>query len=125
MFSFTSVGDWGKTEKYLNALLKLDIMGVLHSAGEKGVAALQTNTPIESGLAASSWRYKVKKTSNGYELTWYNSNIENGFPVAIMLQLGYATGTGGYVHGVDYINPAVRPIFDEIADRVSKAVRTL
>lgn len=125
MFSFTSVGDWSKTEKYLNALLKLDVMGVLHSGGAKGVTALQANTPIESGLAASSWRYEAKKTSNGYELVWHNSDIENGFPVAIMLQIGYATGTGGYVHGVDYINPAVRPIFDEIADRISKAVRTL
>lgn len=101
---------------------RLKIDQILHQAGREGVAALASATPQESGLAAHSWDYEIQKRRNGISLVWTNSDVETGFPVAIMLQYGYATGTGGYVSGRDYINPAIRPIFDRIADMVWKEV---
>jgi hypothetical protein len=122
MFSLSSSGSFSKTEAFLRKLSNLNISGVLEAGGAKGVAALAGATPTESGLAAHSWTYKVTKSGGGYTLAWLNTDVENGFPVAIMLQYGYGTGTGGYVAGRDYINPAIRPIFDEIANDVWKAV---
>lgn len=87
-----------------------------------GIGALAAATPHDSGLAASSWGYKVENSSGGVSISWTNTDVEGGFPVAIMLQYGHGTGTGGYVAGRDYINPAMKPIFDKIADRVWKAV---
>jgi hypothetical protein len=101
---------------------KLDIQGILDSAGREGVAALAAATPVESGLAENSWDYEVSGGGGVYTITWTNSDVENGFPVAIMLQYGHGTGTGGYVQGRDYINPAIRPIFDKIANDVWKVV---
>ena len=95
---------------------------VISAQAQAGVRALSHATPADSGLAASSWSYEVKKTAAGIEIHWLNSDMENGFPVAIMIQYGHGTGTGGYVQGRDYINPAMRPIFDQIADTVWKAV---
>ena len=83
---------------------------------------LSSATPEESGLTANSWRYEISDTKSHYSVSWYNSDVENGFPVAIMLQYGYGTGTGGYVQGRDYINPAIRPIMDALANDVWKAV---
>lgn len=117
----SSSGSFSKTESFLNKMVKLDITDILNAAGKQGVAALSTHTPIETGLAASSWEYRVVR-DRGVTIEWFNNDTENGFPVAIMLQYGYATGTGGYVAGRDYINPAMKPIFDQIADRVWKAV---
>lgn len=97
-------------------------MGVLHSYGKIGVSALAGATPSDTGRAAGSWGYEVKKVGGGYSITWTNSDVENGFPVAIMIQYGHGTGTGGYVAGIDYINPAMRPVFQQIADRVWKEV---
>jgi len=94
----------------------------LDSYARDGVTALASATPKESGLAASSWNYKIEKTRANLTITWYNTDVETGFPVAIMLQYGYSTGTGGYVQGIDYINPAMKPIFDRIEQRVRKAV---
>jgi len=88
----------------------------------KGVLALRLATPVESGRAAASWDYEITKRRGVYILTWTNSDIEDGFPVAIMLQYGYGTGNGGYVQGIDYINPALRPIFDEISAELWKVV---
>jgi hypothetical protein len=100
----------------------MNVMGILNSCGQQGVAALSAATPLETGLASHSWTYEVAKTGGGYTITWLNTDVESGFPVAIMLQYGYGTGTGGYVQGRDYINPAMRPIFDSIAEKVWKAV---
>lgn len=97
-------------------------MDVLQSSGREGVAALSSATPRDSGRTASSWGFEVSKAGGVYTITWTNSDVENGFPVAIMLQYGHGTGTGGYISGRDFINPAMRPVFDRIADRVWKAV---
>jgi hypothetical protein len=106
-------------------LLKLargDFYQGLDKYARDGVTALASASPEESGLAAESWDYKVEITRGSCTITWSNSNVENGFPVAIMLQYGYSTGTGGYVQGRDYINPAMRPVFDRIEEAVRKAV---
>ena len=117
-----SKGDLKKTEAWLLRLQKIDIRPILERGAETGVAALVANTPEDSGLAANSWGYEIDSNPYGSRITWLNSDNENGFPVAIMLQYGYGTGTGGYVQGRDYINPAMRPIFDQIAAEVWKAV---
>lgn len=122
MISLHVRGSFKKTESFLRNASKADILSVLHSGGQAGVNALASATPIESGLAANSWTYEVSRKAGGYSIQWLNTNVENGFPVAIMLQYGYGTGTGGYVQGRDYINPAMRPIFDQIANNVWKAV---
>lgn len=124
MFSLEMSGSFSKTDSYLRKLLKIDsiIMSALNSAGKEGVGALSSSTPIQTGLAAHSWNYEVTRSGDVYTLTWTNGDVENGFPVAIMLQYGYSTGTGGYVQGRDYINPALKPIFDQILNKVWKAV---
>lgn len=122
MLKIDSSGSFKNTESFLNAMTKLDVTSVLNSAGQEGVIALSAATPRETGLAANSWRYEVSGNKGAYTIIWLNSDVENGFPVAIMLQYGHGTGTGGYVAGRDYINPAIKPIFDKIASRVWKAV---
>jgi len=101
---------------------KLDIRKIAELYAQQGVDALAAATPMDSGLAASSWGYDIQQSSSTVTIIWTNSNVESGFPVAIMLQYGYGTGTGGYVQGQDYINPAIQPIFDRIADGVWKVV---
>lgn len=122
MITFRSTSGSGKTEAFLAKASRYKVDKVLHQAGREGVAALISATPVNSGIAAQSWDYEVKRTKNGVLLTWTNSDVENGFPVAIMLQYGYATGTGGYVAGRDYINPAIRPIFNRISEMVWREV---
>lgn len=119
---FEVSGSFSKTEAFLKSVSKLDIMSILRSYGRQGVQALSAATPTDTGRAAYSWDYLVESSGGVYTITWTNSDIENGFPVAIMLQYGYGTGTGGYVHGRDYINPAIRPVFDQIAASVWKVV---
>lgn len=120
--SFESSGSFKHLEDFLTRAPKVNIRAVLESCGQEGVRALSTATPVDSGIAARSWYYSVRKTRGGWELSWSNSDVENGFPVAVMLQYGHGTGTGGYVRGVDYINPAMKPVFDNIANRAWKAV---
>jgi hypothetical protein len=103
-------------------MMKLNIDPVLASAGARGAAALAKATPRDSGIAANSWTYEIQKTFGGVTIGWKNTDIEGGFHVALMIQLGHGTGTGGYIQGRDYINPAMRPVFDEIAETVWKAV---
>lgn len=122
MISVNSIGDFKDTVTYLRRVKQLSFDAILNSCGSRGVAALNAHTPVDSGLVSSSWYYKVNKTTYGFEIVWGNSDVENGFPVAIMLQYGYATGTGGYVQGKDYINPAMRPVFEDIQNRIWKAV---
>jgi hypothetical protein len=122
MVSFSSSGSTGKTEKFLAFILSGRMYSNLESYAERGRAALASATPVESGITAASWTYEIKRSAGGATITWKNTNLENGFPVAIMLQYGHGTGTGGYVQGRDYINPAIRPIFDEIANSVWRAV---
>ncbi len=122
MFSVTSSGSFKRTEAFLRKLAKGDIYNGLEQLAQQGVGALASATPVDSGLAADSWTFTIKRTKNSCVISWNNFDVESGFPVAIMLQYGYATGTGGYVAGQDYINPAIRPVFDQIADKVWKAV---
>lgn len=117
-------GDWKATMKFLGSMKSSDskIRAVLESCGRSGVAALSSATPVESSLTASSWDYEIHKTGNGYQIDWINTNLHEGVPIAVILQYGHGTGTGGYVQGRDYINPAMRPIFDQIAEKAWKAV---
>ena len=122
MIFATSSGSFAKTMAFLTTMKSFDILAILHRNGKLGVNALASATPVRSGLAASSWGYEVEKRGSNYTITWTNTDIENGFPVAISLQYGYATGTGGFVQGEDYINPAIRPIFDKISAEMWKVV---
>lgn len=121
---FTTRGDFSKTQRRLERLAKLDLRRIAAAQGRRGVDALRSATPVDSNLAASSWTFKMEGTPARFTLSWHNTDIENGFPVAIMLQYGYSTGTGGYVAGVDYINPAIRPVFKAISDEIRRAVKS-
>lgn len=110
------------TEDFLNKLAKQDIYKELDKYGKEGVAALTQNTPRDSGLAASRWNYKIEKTRDKVSIHWTNTNEEGGVLVVILLQYGHGTGTGGYVQGRDFINPAMAPVFDKIESQVWKAV---
>lgn len=112
----------GKTDNWLRGLKNKDVSGILNSYGEQGAAALASATPADSGLTASSWTYEVVTRSGYWSIIWHNTNMVDGFPVAIALQYGHGTGTGGYVQGRDYIMPAIRPLMDSIADAVWKVV---
>lgn len=123
MISFSSSGDFQKTEKFLKALSSGDIFKVLDGYGQAGVSALRAATPSQSGATSAMWSYKVEKSRGSYSISWTNSNMAGGVPLVILLQYGHGTGTGGYVAGRDFINPAMKPIFDKIADGVWKAVK--
>ena len=122
MVSIFSSGDFSRTERFLLKMMRGDLYRNLDAQAQRGVSALAAATPVESGQTASSWSYEIEVSGGGAKITWTNSNVENGFPVAIGLQYGHGTGTGGYVQGRDYINPAIRPVMDEIADAVWRAV---
>jgi len=122
MIKVKVTGSFKKTEKLLDRILKRDMFSVLDSMGRKGVEALAAATPIESGVTANSWEYSIINSAGGVSITWFNTNEVDGVNIAIILQYGHGTGTGGFVQGQDYINPAMKPIFDEIAERVWKEV---
>lgn len=125
MITISSSGDFRRTIKSLKRMSEADIFASLESYGEKGVSALAAATPQDSGKAATSWSYNVTRSKTSWSIVWTNSNIENGFPVVIGLQYGHGTGTGGWVQGQDFINPAIRPIFDQISQDVWKAVTSV
>lgn len=114
MITFEQKGDFRNTERFLKRMSKMDFANVLSSVAQKGVQALAAATPVESGLTANSWGYQTKRSRSSFEIIWTNTHVVNGFPVAIGLQYGHGTGTGGFVRGRDYINPAMRPIFEQI-----------
>lgn len=122
MISLSSEGSFDKTLKFLSAMQRLDIKKICDTQAQKGVRALMSATPKDSGIAANSWSYEIEHSKTTTTIWWKNTDVENGFPVALMLQYGHGTGTGGWIQGKDYINPAMRPIFDEIAETVWKAV---
>lgn len=109
--------------KWLSQVKNKKLRDTLATAGERGVAALRANTPVGTGKTAKSWAYKVKQTKRGVKIVWYNTNINNKVPIAIILQYGHGTRQGGYVQGKDYINPAMKPIFDEIDRMVERSIR--
>ena len=90
--------------------------GDLDKYGREGVAALSSATPVDTGLTANSWHYKIEQRSGSVSIVFYNSNIQNGVPIAIILQYGHGTRNGGWVQGRDYINPAIQPVFDKITE---------
>lgn len=121
---FRQKGDWKKTRKFLKRCSDLDLDDVLNLYGQEGVDALAKATPKDTGKTAASWSYEVIKGRESIVITWKNSNIVNGVPIAVILQYGHGTRNGGYVEGVDYINPAMRPVFERIAARAWGEVRT-
>lgn len=122
MFNISHRGDFKDTEAFLKRSMKGDYYADLDRYGARGVAALSKATPVDSAKTATSWSYKVTRTAKGAKVTWYNSNVEDGVVIAIILQYGHGTGNGGYVQGRDYINPAMRPIFDSMAQEIWKKV---
>lgn len=122
MISFRHKGDFSKTMRFLERAKNVVRIGDLDKYGRAGVAALASATPVDSSETANSWYYKIVRTSSSVTLEFHNSNIQNGVPIAIILQYGHGTGTGGWVQGRDYINPAIRPIFDSIADNAWREV---
>ena len=125
MFKITQKGDFSKTEKFLKKAKDADFYKNLEKYAEIGVNALREATPIDSGLTAESWSYEIEKSKDGAGITWTNNNVNKGENIAILIQYGHGTGTGGYVHGRDYINPAMRPVFDQIAEDIWKEVTAL
>lgn len=104
--------------RFLKIMIRGDYLDRVKQCCEDGAIALSRATPIDTGKTAESWSYEIKTTTKGMVVYWTNSNIVNGFNVAIGLQYGHGTKNGGYVRGLDYINPAIRPIFEEIADKI-------
>jgi hypothetical protein len=123
MLQINVKGSWDKTERWLDKMLHGDIYKTLEPYAERGRAALAAATPQETGLTAASWSYEIERDGDDVRIWWTNTDLDSeGTPIAIMLQYGHGTGTGGYVQGRDYINPVMQPIFDEIANEVWKEV---
>ena len=125
MISFRQKGDFSKLDHYFERVKEAAKIGVLDKYGQAGVSALSSATPVESGKTASSWYYEIKRQNGSVALEFYNSNVNNGVPIAVILQFGHGTGTGGWVQGRDYINPAIQPIFDKIANEAWREVTRL
>jgi hypothetical protein len=116
-------GSFDNTDRWLAKMSKGDIFKNLAVYAQKGVVALQSVTPEETGVTADSWNYEIENHGGDFTIWWTNTHVDDeGTPIAIMLQFGHGTGTGGYVQGRDYINPAIQPIFEEIANEVWKEV---
>lgn len=122
MITVKTSGSFKKTKGLLRRARDLDPSHILNAYGKKGVVALKNATPTDSGETADSWDFEIEKTSSGYRIIWTNSNVNDGVAIAVLLQYGHATRNGGWVEGQDYINPAVRPIFDDIARSAWKEV---
>ena len=122
MISFRQKGDFSKLTKFLERVKESVKLGDLDKYGRAGVEALASATPVDSGLTANSWYYEIENKNGSASITFLNRNIQNGVPIAIILQYGHGTGTGGWVQGRDYINPAIQPLFDKIADDAWKEV---
>lgn len=122
MIQLKTRGSFNRSTNFLKRILKMDIRDILDSYGQRGVEELRKATPKDTGKTADSWNYTVDTNLGGGSLTFSNSNINDGVNIAIIIQYGHGTGWGGYVQGIDYINPALKPIFDEIADRVWEEV---
>lgn len=125
LIRFRQTGDFRKTENFLHNIRVMNFLKNLDKYGQKGVDALSEATPVDTGETASSWYYKITQSDYSTSVIWSNSNVNKGVNIAIILQYGHGTGTGGYVEGRDYINPAMRPIFDEMAEKMWKEVQAL
>ena len=122
MISFRQKGDFSKLTRFLERAKNLVHLSDLDRYGREGVAALASATPVDTGKTAASWYYDIKINKESASITFNNSNIQNGVPIAIILQYGHGTKNGGWVQGRDYINPAIQPVFDEIVDKAWREV---
>lgn len=122
---FKMKGDFEKALRYFKKTCEKEYLKELNDYGKRGIAALRSATPVDTGLTAASWYYEIEETSSGLRLAFYNSNTNKGVCIAIILQYGHATRNGGWVEGRDYINPAIQPIFDELAESVWKELSGL
>lgn len=125
MISIKQKGDFSKLTKYLERAKEAARIGILDKYGSEGVKALSAATPADSGKTASSWYYEIKRSNGSVRLEFLNSHINDGVPIAIILQYGHGTNNGGWVEGRDYINPAIRPIFDKIVENAWREVTSL
>lgn len=123
IISFRHKGDFSKTTAYLGKLKERRFLQSLDKYGQEGVNALMSATPVDTGLTASSWYYQIRKTENYVTLEFHNSNVNDGVPIAIVIQYGHVTPNGGWVEGRDYINPAIQPIFDQLAKNAWEEVK--
>ena len=123
--SITVSGDFSNTSRFLNGVKARKYRQVLQKYGQKGVDLLQSATPIRTGATASSWDYQINQNGSRSEINWTNSHTNKGIHIAIIIQYGHGTSTGGYVNGIDYINPAMRPLFDTLADDLTRELRDL
>lgn len=123
MIEFTVKGSFANTEAYLARMKRADFFKALQRFGEQGRAALASATPMDTGLTAQSWNYRIEGRGTYTSIIWYNTHVVSGVPIAIILQYGHGTGTGGYVAGRDYINPAIRPVFEKISAELDREVR--
>lgn len=122
MITITQKGSFNRTERYLSRLKQAELDRVLNKYGNLGMVALSNATPVESGETARSWSYSIVARPGYYSIRWHNSHVEDGVPIAVILQYGHGTGTGGYVQGRDYIMPAIRPVFDQILAEAMREV---
>ena len=125
MISFRQKGDFSKTMQFLVKAKKGVKLSDLDTYGREGVAALASATPVDTGETANSWYYEIVHENGTITITFNNSHIQNGAPIAVILQYGHGTGTGGWVEGRDYINPAIQPLFDKIAENAWREVTKL
>lgn len=124
MIRFKHTGSFKHIEKFFARTTKEDYLQMLARLGQEGVNALASATPTDTGKTANSWNYEIVTDNGRTSIFWTNSNINDGVNIAVILQYGHGTGTGGYVQGIDYINPAIRPVFDKIAQEAWKGVTT-
>lgn len=122
MIRFRQKGDFSKLSRFLERAKNAVHLGDLDKYGREGVAALSSATPIDSGLTASSWYYEIRRRDGSVSIEFCNSNVQNGVPIAVIIQYGHGTSSGGWVEGRDYINPAIRPVFDKIAKNAWREV---
>lgn len=122
MITFTEKGNFNRTERYLSRLKTLELNAILNKYGSMGQTALANATPIDQGETAASWSYSTEQRPGYYSIRWYNSHNVDGVPIAVILQYGHGTGTGGYVEGRDYIMPAIQPVFDQILEEAMREV---
>lgn len=125
MISFRQKGDFSKLTRFLERAKEAVHIGDLDKFGKEGVAALASATPVDSGETANSWYYEIENRKGSVTISFHNSNVRNGVPIAVILQYGHGTRNGGWVQGRDYINPAIQPIFDKIANNAWKEVTKL
>lgn len=121
-FSLKSSGSYTATLRRLDRMRSGRIFDTLDRYGRRGVDSLARWTPVETGETANSWGYRIERSRGRYAIIWYNNHVVNGVNIAVILQYGHGTGTGGYVEGIDYINPAMRDLFQQIADDIWREV---